>query len=124
MIADETAARQVETRRGTVGVALAAGFRLAFAYCIVGVGIELARPRIAPELYERFAAAVYDGPTAFLRTLGLTEPLMRASAEGRVPPWLAAAVVPATGVALVLALFVAIGAAIGFARFVFSLKNR
>lgn len=78
------------------------GYHLAFFYCVVGLLLELLYRVLPPGAYERMAGAIYGLPMRLLAELGLQTRLIAAVAQGRIPGWLAAAAVPALGVATIL----------------------
>lgn len=103
MILDLSIAESLDRpRRGSLGLFLSIGLRVAFLYCLVGVGNELLRSRLPFSITRSIADAVYGLPTNLLGRLGLAEPIAHAALLGRVPTWIAAAAAPTLGVALIL----------------------
>ncbi len=116
---DDTAAHA-----GSLGAFARYAFRVAVAYCVLGIAIELLRPKLPVRVYAAIAETLYGVPMGLLARLGLAAPLAEAAIQGKVPTWLAAAAAPAVGVALVF-----LGALLGWAlvslfELVLSLKQR
>lgn len=106
------------------GGILRQGFHLALLYAASGLVLELLHQLLPAPVYQRLAGAVYGLPMRLLAGLGLDSQLVGAMAQGRVPSWLAGAVVPAAGVSAILALALAIACIAGFVAMVGSLKQR
>lgn len=111
-------------RRGAFGLFLGIGLRVAFLYCLVGVGNELLRTRLPYPLTRSIADAVYGLPTNLLGRVGLAEPIAHAALQGRIPTWIAAAAAPTLGVALILATCVAAWGIWALLALVASVKQR
>lgn len=110
--------------RGELRAFLRYGFRLAFAYCCLGIAVELLRPLGTEWLYHQLARFIYGVPLGLLSLAELAEPLAAVSVEGRLGRFLAAAAAPAIGVlSIFVVTLVAFGATSLF-RIVLSLKQR
>lgn len=109
---------------GALGVFLGIGLRVAFLYCLIGVGNELLRQRLPPAVTQGISDAVYGLPTNLLGRLGLAEPITQAAMQGRLPTWLAAAAAPTLGVLLIVVTCLAAWGIWALLALVASLKNR
>jgi hypothetical protein len=89
-------------RPGALKLFVGIGLRVAFLYCLVGVGNELLRHRLPHGLAQAISDTVYGLPTNLLGRLGLAEPITLAALQGRIPTWMAAAAAPTLGVVLIL----------------------
>jgi hypothetical protein len=111
-------------RRGALGLFLGIGLRVAFLYCVVGVGNELLRHRLPLPFTQGISDAVYGLPTNLLGRLGLAEPITQAALQGRVPTWMAASAAPTLGVLLILVTCLAAWGIWALLALVASLKQR
>lgn len=98
--------------KGVFGAILDQGFLLAMLYCSLGLVLELLHARLPAPIYERAAATFYGLPLQLLVQLDLQSPLIGAVAQGRMPVWIAGAIVPAVGVGTILLVSVALGGAL------------
>ncbi|WP_373046442.1 hypothetical protein [Vulgatibacter sp.] len=99
------------------------GFYLAVLYASLGLVLELLHQRLPGPVYERAAGAIYGLPMRLIIELGLQGELIGAVAQGRLPGWLAGAVVPAVGVVVILCASVLIASAFRFTASVFALRQ-
>lgn len=99
------------------------GFTLAVFYCALGLGIELLHQALPLPIYERAAGAIYGLPLRLLGELGVQGELIGAVAQGRIPLWLAGAVVPAIGVVVILLVSLVLASAFRFGATVRSFRQ-